>query len=475
VTNSDTLIFLATYNEAENVGAMHGLIRELIPAADILFIDDNSPDGTGVIIDTICDKDPRVNVIHRPGKLGIGSAHLDGIRWAYDHDYRLLVTMDSDFAHSPDLIPQFITASEQNDIVIGTRFAVDGSLKEWNLHRIALTHLGHLLTRLLLGMPFDATGAFRCYALERIPHAVFQRVTSRDYAFFFESLHVLHLNGYSVKEVPISLPARVYGTSKMRLRDVFFGFKKLLTHAANSRFRKHRYLVTKDTQPEPDMKAGWEAYWTKDTSESWANLGYELAAKFYRNVIIKPTLNHFLRKHIPRGAKLMHAGCGGGEVDSDAVKDFDIFAYDISSMALARYFKLHSGDAVLVNGDLLNMAFADDSFNGIYNLGVVEHFEIDQLKKIFSIFHRVLKPGGKIVIFWPPRFGLSVKALKFIHFVLNDIFHKNIRLHPPEPSLLPSRKFAQEMLEPIGFKIVDYYFGPRDMFTHATVVARAIK
>jgi len=475
MTQSDTLIFLATYNEAENVGEIYQAIRKNLPDTDILFVDDNSPDGTGDVIDEMRGSDSRINVIHRSGKLGIGSAHQEGIAWAYQHNYRVLVTMDSDFAHSPALIPQFIAAGKKDDVVIGTRFADADSLSEWNLHRIALTHLGHLLTRLLLGMPFDATGAFRCYALDRIPQEVFRRVTSTDYAFFFESLHIIFLNEHSIKEVPISLPARVYGTSKMRLRDVVRGFTKLLSHALNSRFRKRRYLVKGNMETVGDAKSEWNAYWTKDTSGSSANMGYDFAAKIYRNAIIRPTLNHFLKKHVSRGSKLLHAGCGGGEVDTDVVRNYQLFAYDISSMALARYFGLHQHSTFIVNGDLLNMAFAENSFDGIYNLGVVEHFEIDQLQRMFTAFHHVLKPGGTLLIFWPPRFGLSVKALKFIHFVLNDVLNRNIQLHPPEPSLLQSRKRAYEILEPLGFEVVDYYFGPRDLFTHSTVVARAIK
>ena len=129
----------------------------------------------------------------------------------------------------------------------------------------------------------------------------------------------------------------------------------------------------------------------------------------------------------------------------------------------------------MVTGDLLNMAFAENSFDGIYNLGVVEHFELQELKQLFSAFHQVLKPGGKIVIFWPPRFGLTVVVLKSIHFVLNGLFNKKIRLHPPELSLLKSRQQAHEILEPLGFEIEQYYFGPRDLFTQSAIIARALK
>jgi dolichol-phosphate mannosyltransferase len=199
----------------------------------------NSPDGTGAI----AGRDSRVHAIHRPSKLGIGSAHFDGISWAYDHHYSTLVTMDCDFAHSPEYISAFVTEGCDADVVIGTRFVRKDSLSEWNAGRKFITHLGHFLTRFLLGMRYDATGAFRCYALDRLPRSIFSRVPAIDYAFFFQSLHILHLNGRSVAEIPIFLPARVYGSSKMAYGDILRGFWQLLSYACSARFNRHQYLV----------------------------------------------------------------------------------------------------------------------------------------------------------------------------------------------------------------------------------------
>jgi dolichol-phosphate mannosyltransferase len=213
------LIFIPTYNEAENVEALFARIRSLDLPADILFLDDNSPDGTGAIIDRLIVANPNLYVIHRAGKAGIGSAHLAGIQWAYEHGYQTLITMDCDFTHSPERIPDFLEQASEHDVVIGSRYLQPGSLRTWNFTRRTLTRVGHVLTTFLLRMPYDATGAFRLYRLDRIPRQVFDLVCSKSYSFFFESLYILWLNAFSIKEIPLQLPARTYGRSKMAWPD----------------------------------------------------------------------------------------------------------------------------------------------------------------------------------------------------------------------------------------------------------------
>lgn len=222
------LIFIPTYNERENVERLYVELAALPVDADFLFLDDNSPDGTGVLLDAIAASDMRVAVIHRSGKLGIGSAHQAGIRYAYDHGYSHLVTMDCDFTHPPSYIPVFLKQVEECEVVVGSRYMSKESLADWNWYRKFLTHLGHFLTTLLLKMPYDASGAFRVYNLPRIDSLVFSRVRSASYSFFFESLCLLCMNGARVKEIPISLPKRTYGHSKMQLSDIGGSLKKLM-------------------------------------------------------------------------------------------------------------------------------------------------------------------------------------------------------------------------------------------------------
>lgn len=221
---SKKLIFIPTYNELENVERIFREIKTCNLGADILFLDDNSPDGTGQVIDGFVAKNENTFVIHRTGKQGIGSAHKAGIAWAYEKKYEKLITMDCDFTHSPSYIINFIRHSDKAEIVVGSRYMKKHSLASWNLFRKFLTKLGHFLTVNLLNMPYDASGAFRLYSLDRIDNNLFSLIQSNGYSFFFESLFILHYNKKHVFEIPIELPSRTYGTSKMTFQDVWKSF-----------------------------------------------------------------------------------------------------------------------------------------------------------------------------------------------------------------------------------------------------------
>lgn len=233
------LIFIPTYNEAGNAPLMCEEIDKLRLDCDVLFVDDNSPDGTGQLLEALKPRYPRLIVQHRAGKQGIGSAHFEAIQWAYNQGYELLVTMDGDFSHTPADIPALIQASEVNDVAVGSRWVRPNSLPGWNLFRRCATTGGHFLTKAVLGIPQDASGAFRAYRLDRLPREVFGPVKSRDYAFFFESLFIIHRNGFAIAEVPIALPARTYGNSKMSmtaaLRSAGYVFQLFLASLRNPR------------------------------------------------------------------------------------------------------------------------------------------------------------------------------------------------------------------------------------------------
>ncbi len=221
------LIFIPTYNEKENVKLMIKELTSLPFSFDMLFIDDNSPDGTGKILEALKAEYKNLSVIHRAGKLGIGSAHKTGIDYAFKNGYDYLLTMDCDFSHSPSDIGKFLQHKDF-DLVIGTRYSSKESLKEWNFYRKFLTNLGHFLTKKLLMMSFDATGAFRLYNLKKIRPEDFYNVKSEGYSFFFESLFFLNLKGYSIKEIPIILPKRTYGSSKMSIIEIFKSLYRLV-------------------------------------------------------------------------------------------------------------------------------------------------------------------------------------------------------------------------------------------------------
>ena len=149
------LIAIPTYNEIENIDIISRRVLDAVPESQLLFIDDNSPDGTGERLDNLATQDARINVLHRSGKLGIGSAHLAAINFAYTNSVSVLVTMDADLTHSPEHIPTLLKLLSSADVVVASRFIDNGGLSDWNLKRRAMTLLGHLLTRVLLQIPYD--------------------------------------------------------------------------------------------------------------------------------------------------------------------------------------------------------------------------------------------------------------------------------------------------------------------------------
>jgi dolichol-phosphate mannosyltransferase len=475
----EALIFIPTYNEADNVERLCRELTALELGADILFCDDGSPDGTGTILDRLATEFSHVSVIHRPGKSGIGSAHKEGIRYAYQRGYQTLLTMDCDFTHQPADVRRLLETANSSGrpIVVGSRYKERDSLPGWNLLRRSLTYLGHFLTVYLLRLPYDATGALRIYQLNAIPRELFERVASNGYSFFFESLLVLHRNGLAVEEMPIALPARTYGHSKMSLLETFRSTGRLLQLFFGSQWRSGRRdscpipaIVGADVAlPDPQ---GWDSYWTE--SQDNARRIYSFIASLYRRLAIKRNLNYFIRKHFGPGARLLHAGCGSGQVDSDLSRDMRITAVDISLPALESYRRNNPGAESVRHGNILNLSdVAGETFDGAYNLGVVEHFSQDEIVQILREMNRTVKPGGKVVIFWPHRRATSVIVLKVIHWLLDWLLPRKgsrTRLHPAEISLLRSRRQAKQLVEEAGFKLIEYHFGLRDLLVQAVVV-----
>jgi ubiquinone/menaquinone biosynthesis C-methylase UbiE len=216
----------------------------------------------------------------------------------------------------------------------------------------------------------------------------------------------------------------------------------------------------------------WDKYWTKRKTTS--QVIYKTIASFYRKYIIKRALNHFIESEFKKGSRLLHAGCGTGQVDQDIIAKYQLTALDISGKALDLY-KLFNGEkAKLVKASIFKIPAKNSTFEGAYNMGVMEHFTKEEDEKILLELRRVLKPNGKIVLFWPPKYGPTVLFLNSTHFILNKILKKNIRLHPEEISLLESKKQVAEILRKTGFKLLKFYFGPKDLFTHCIIVAKKV-
>ena len=466
-----TLVMVPTYNEHENAPRMVEAIRALGLDVDVLFIDDDSPDGTGPLLDALSADYDRLTVMHRIGKRGIGGAHLAGIAAAYAGGYQRLVTLDCDFSHSPEDIPAFLEAADSADVVVGSRWTTLDSLPGWNLFRRMMTGIGHALTRAILGMPYDATGAFRAYRLDRIPAEVFTLVRSSSYAFFFESLFILHQNAFRIVEIPIVLPARTYGHSKMTMRAALQSVRIMLGIAA--RFRRAPSAFRLRAAPLAIVPAlhdpqQWDNYWKQ--SAVMTKRVYSVIASLYRRLFIRPRLHRVLRRQFGRGSRLIHAGCGGGQVDQGLHERVRITALDISPDALLLYQENNPTVQQIQHGDILALPYDDASFDGYYSLGVVEHFTDAEIARILAEAHRVLRPRGRIVLFWPHARATSVRVLGLAHRLLARS-GSTTQLHPAEVSLLTSRTMAEDLLRQGGFTMMSYDFGAKDLWIQAVIVA----
>ncbi len=214
------VVCLPTYNERENLSS---IIEELLRAApvDILVIDDNSPDGTGAVADGIAEREPRVRVMHRPGKQGLGKAYLAGFKWALERPYKYIFEMDADFSHQPRYVPEFLRAIEHYDVVLGSRWTDGGGTENWGALRKVISRGGSLYARSILGVDVrDLTGGFKCFRREVLEALDLDGVQSTGYAFQIELTYRALQQGFRVKEIPIIFYERTAGQSKMSSRIV---------------------------------------------------------------------------------------------------------------------------------------------------------------------------------------------------------------------------------------------------------------
>jgi dolichol-phosphate mannosyltransferase len=205
-----------TYNEVDNLAEVVARVRRCTPDVDLLVVDDSSPDGTGALADTLAGDDPRVLVLHRAAKEGLGAAYVAGFRAALDAGYDVIGEMDADGSHQPEQLPLLLAALADADLVIGSRWVPGGSVVNWPWYRRALSRAGNLYTRLLLGIPVrDATAGFRLFRRETLETVDVGQVQSLGYVFQVELVSRTLQAGLRVVEVPIEFVERVRGDSKM--------------------------------------------------------------------------------------------------------------------------------------------------------------------------------------------------------------------------------------------------------------------
>ena len=215
------LVVVPTYNEAKNLPFIVPQVLTQDPRLEVLVVDDNSPDGTGALADEMAAADPRVHVIHRPEKNGLGKAYIAGFRWALERDYQFVFEMDADFSHDPRFLTIFLDAIKDADLVIGSRYKTGVNVINWPMSRLLLSIGANQYARWITGLPIeDSTGGFKCFRRQVLEAIDLDRVRSNGYSFQIEMSFRAWKKGFRLLEIPIVFTDRVEGQSKMNKRIV---------------------------------------------------------------------------------------------------------------------------------------------------------------------------------------------------------------------------------------------------------------
>lgn len=224
-THARSLIIIPTYNEAENLEPLISAILALDAGFEILVVDDNSPDGTGQIADRLSDELPGIHVLHRAGKMGLGTAYVQGFRWAIERGYDYVFEMDCDFSHDPQYLPAFLTEIESADLVIGSRYVKGGGTPNWGILRKFISWGGNAFARFMLRLKtHDCTGGFRCYRREMLQQVPWDEIRLQGYGFQIGAVYYVERLGGKVAEFPIIFKDRQVGQSKMSFKIVIEAF-----------------------------------------------------------------------------------------------------------------------------------------------------------------------------------------------------------------------------------------------------------
>ncbi|HYR51115.1 MAG TPA: polyprenol monophosphomannose synthase [Candidatus Dormibacteraeota bacterium] len=216
------LVIIPTYKERENLTELLRQIFAQNLPLEVLIVDDNSPDGTGAVADQLAAADPRVHVMHRPGKMGLGSAYVAGFKYALERGYDAVFEMDADFSHNPDSLPQFLRELENADLVVGSRYLHGVTVVNWPLKRLILSYGANVYSRVITGIPIkDLTGGFKCFRRQVLEAIDLNRVKSDGYGFQIEINFKAWRKGFRIKEIPILFVDRRAGESKMNQKIVW--------------------------------------------------------------------------------------------------------------------------------------------------------------------------------------------------------------------------------------------------------------
>ncbi len=217
-----TLVVTPTFNEADNIEKFIGQVLPQGPDVEMLIVDDHSPDGTGEIVDRLASKNPRIHVLHRAGKMGLGTAYVEGFKYAIANKFDFVFEMDADFSHNPDEIPRMLEKARTYDLIIGSRYTNGVRVINWPIRRLLLSYSANVYTRVVTGMPLkDATGGFKCFRRQVLEAIDLSRVKSNGYAFQIEMNFKAFSKGFKLVEHPIIFADRTVGVSKMSRKIVY--------------------------------------------------------------------------------------------------------------------------------------------------------------------------------------------------------------------------------------------------------------
>ncbi len=216
-----SLVIIPTYNEIHNIKRLLPDILSSFPAIDVLIVDDNSPDGTAEWVKDAAKSVPRIKIIERPGKMGLGTAYVAGFRYMLENDYDYAIQMDADFSHDPQEIETFLETIKDYDLVIGSRYIYGVRVINWPIRRLLLSYFANLYSRFITGMPIkDGTGGFKCFRKQVLQAINLDKIHSNGYSFQIEMNYKAYKLGFKIREVPITFVDRVEGTSKMSKKIV---------------------------------------------------------------------------------------------------------------------------------------------------------------------------------------------------------------------------------------------------------------
>lgn len=224
-----TAIIIPTYNERDNIDKLINEIFSLeIEGLEVVVVDDNSPDGTGKIVAEISAREPRVRIIHRKKKMGLGTAYLEGFRFALENGAEHFFEIDADFSHDHKIIPIFLDNIKNADLVVGSRYIPGGKTVNWDWKRKLISHFGNVYARTILGIPIrDLTTGYKCYRREVVEYLSTKNIDSVGYVFQVETSYIAHKQGFKVKEIPIIFTERRNGRSKFDGKIIWESFWKV--------------------------------------------------------------------------------------------------------------------------------------------------------------------------------------------------------------------------------------------------------